>query len=83
MAMFDKGRMLIVESREWFDALRKTGEEQASTLSEDHRLIRQFLRGDAQGPLTARKQASNAYERALLGEMTMSPVPSIEPTRRR
>jgi phospholipid/cholesterol/gamma-HCH transport system ATP-binding protein len=83
MAMFDKGRMLIVESREWFDALRKTGEEQASTLSEDHRLIRQFLRGDAQGPLTARKQASNAYVRALLGEMTMSPVPSIEPTRRR
>jgi phospholipid/cholesterol/gamma-HCH transport system ATP-binding protein len=83
MAMFDKGRMLIVESREWFDALRRTSEEESSSLSEDNRLIRQFLRGDAQGPLTARKQASNAYEKALLGEARLSPVPSIEPTRRR
>lgn len=82
MAMFDKGRMLTVEKRDWFDALRKTSEEQAALLNEDHRLIRQFLRGDAHGPLTARKAASNAYERALLGEVRNSPVPSIEPTRR-
>jgi phospholipid/cholesterol/gamma-HCH transport system ATP-binding protein len=82
MAMFDKGRMLTVEKRDWFDALRKTSEEQAALLNEDHRLIRQFLRGDAHGPLTARKAASNAYEKALLGEVRNSPVPSIEPTRR-
>jgi phospholipid/cholesterol/gamma-HCH transport system ATP-binding protein len=82
MAMFDKGRMLTVQSRDWFDTLRKSTEEQAQSMSEDDRLIRQFLRGDAHGPLTARKQASNAYEKALLGITTMSPVPSIEPTRR-
>lgn len=82
MAMFDKGRMLAVQTRDWFDALRQTSEADALALDEDKRLIRQFLRGDAHGPLTARKAASNAYERALLGEVKNSPVPSIEPTRR-
>ena len=43
MAMLDKGRMLRVESREWFDTLRKRGEEEAAGLPEAVRLVRQFL----------------------------------------
>jgi len=55
MAMLDKGRMLAVQTREWFDQLRKTVETDAAGLSVDQRLIRQFLRGDAAGPITDRR----------------------------
>src|SRR5215468_6259914 len=43
MAMLDKGRMLKVEAREWYDRLRKRSAEEARGLSVDERLIRQFL----------------------------------------
>jgi phospholipid/cholesterol/gamma-HCH transport system ATP-binding protein len=82
MAMLDKGRVLRVETLGWFDEIRKLDHDQASGRSTDERLIRQFLRGDADGPITERK-AEVSYEEDLLG---MSPeqkptAPSIEPTR--
>ena len=84
MCMLDKGKMIAVETREWFDAMRKLPEDEAQTRPVRERLIRQFLRGDAQGPLTERKNTGN-YERALFGESgpVLLPTPSIEPTRRR
>jgi phospholipid/cholesterol/gamma-HCH transport system ATP-binding protein len=80
MAMLDRGRMLAVETREWFDALRRTDEPAAADLPEAQRLIRQFLRGDAEGPITERKDPG-LLERALLGEHTVASMPSLTPTR--
>jgi phospholipid/cholesterol/gamma-HCH transport system ATP-binding protein len=80
MAMFDGGRMLAVKDRGWFDGLRTTPAERADQLAASEQLIRQFLRGDAQGPITDRKQ-TGALERALFGEDTPLHTPSIVPTR--
>lgn len=82
MAMLDKGRMLRVDTLAAFDEIRKLSGEQAAGRPEDERLIRQFLRGDAEGPITERKAALD-YAEDLLG---MRPeekptAPSIEPTR--
>ncbi len=63
MVMLDKGRVLAVREREWFESIR--GHE--GDLPPDEALIRQFLRGDAQGPITERKQTTN-YAEDLLGE---------------
>ena len=82
MAMLDKGRMLAVEPRSWYENLRDMPEDQAQSLNQDQRLIRQFLRADPEGPLTER-QSADAYGEALFGPMgTMSQESSIEPTRR-
>ena len=82
MAMLDKGKMLIVESREWFERVRDTPAEQAASMPHRERLIRQFLRGDAEGPITERKAESN-YADDLLGSVDVGAVmPSVEPTRR-
>ena len=82
MAMFDKGRMMAVEKREWYEELRDTPEGDCAALSTDHRLIRQFLRGDAKGPLTERKAESN-YEEDLLGTDStyVAATPSVVSTR--
>lgn len=82
MAMLDKGKMLIVERREWFDRLRSIPPESASELSTTERLMRQFLRGDAEGPITERRAQTN-YADDLLGDtMTKRPnAPSVEATR--
>ncbi|MBX3387229.1 MAG: ABC transporter ATP-binding protein [Phycisphaeraceae bacterium] len=82
MAMLDKGRMLRVETRDWYDRLRKLDDSQARDLPEDERLIRQFLRGDAEGPITQRRAATN-YADDLLGATRTSPLAtrSVEPTR--
>ncbi len=81
MAMLDHGRMIAVDRREYFDQLRQ---DQRSTeeLSETERLIRQFLRGDADGPITQRKQTT-AYADDLLGEIPshLTPQPSVRTTR--
>ncbi len=63
MVMLDKGRVLAVKDRAWFERLRDSKDD----LPEDQSLIRQFLRGDAQGPITQRKQTTN-YTEDLLGE---------------
>ena len=82
MAMFDRGRMLAVETRDWFDAIRSAPDDKAAGMSEDQRLIRQFLRGDAEGPITERKQ-TGGLERALFGDTAVVlHTPSITPTRK-
>lgn len=81
MAMLDKGRMIKVETRAWYDQLRKLSNDEARGLPVDERLIRQFLRGDADGPITERRAATN-YADDLLGGITLEPTtPSVEATR--
>ena len=66
MAMLDKGKMLMVERKEVFEQLRDCPEENTEELDERQKLIRQFLRGDAEGPLTKRREESS-YAEDLLG----------------
>jgi phospholipid/cholesterol/gamma-HCH transport system ATP-binding protein len=82
MAMLDKGRILKVETREWFEQLRDLPVPEAEKLDEDLRLIRQFLRGDPEGPITDR-HSDLGYEEDLFGSAASFPtvVPSLEPTR--
>lgn len=82
MAMLDKGRMIKVAPRAWYDDLRKIPHEQSVDLDLDQRLIRQFLRGDADGPITDRRPAKS-LEEDLLGISTdiRPAVPSVVPTR--
>jgi len=63
MCMLDKGKVLKVGSRQEFEKLRQCGLEQLQ--SEKDKLIRQFLRGDADGPITNRTMISD-YEDDLL-----------------
>jgi len=82
MTMLDKGIALMIDTREAFDNLRKASAEEAKTMPEKDRLIRQFLRGDAQGPLTERKAATNYAEELLnLGENNPMKTPAISPNR--
>jgi phospholipid/cholesterol/gamma-HCH transport system ATP-binding protein len=81
MAMLDKGKMLLIETREWYERLRHIPAAEAAGLETRDRLIRQFLRGDADGPITDRRAATN-YAEDLLGDTIAAPVaPSVEPTR--
>ena len=63
MCMLDLGVVLKVGPREEFEALRDADE--GSLESERDRLIRQFLRGDAQGPITKRQESSGYAEDIL------------------
>lgn len=81
MAMLDKGRMLAVERREWYDDLRKSSEEHSRGLSEKERLIRQFLRGDAEGPITERRSDSGYAEDLMSMGGKGKRGPSVEATR--
>lgn len=78
MAMLEKGRMLRVDDRSYFERLRDT----TGDLPEDEATIRQFIRGDAVGPITKRRAATN-YAEDLLGIPVprLAPGPSVEPTR--
>jgi len=83
MAMLDRGRMLRVDTRAWFNDLRMLSDKDAEERPVDDRLIRQFLRGDAEGPITERRDTS-LLERTLLGDepVMVLPTPSLQPTRR-
>ena len=61
IAMLDHGRVLKLASREEFEAIR----DGDPIGDETNDLIRQFLRGDPEGPLTQRRQNSD-YEEAIL-----------------
>ena len=63
MCMLDQGKILKIGLRQEFENLRENWPEQLE--SERDRLIRQFLRGDAKGPITERKMTSD-YEEDLL-----------------
>jgi phospholipid/cholesterol/gamma-HCH transport system ATP-binding protein len=78
MVMLDCGKVLLVESRQYFDDLRKSEAE----LDQSEALIRQFLRGSAVGPLTQRKDSSD-YAEDLLGfaPPTQSERPAVQTTR--
>ncbi len=81
MAMLDNGRMIRVEPRQWFERLRDMPAAETGGLAEAERLIRQFLRGDAEGPITDRKASTN-FEEDLLGLRGAVPaIPSVESTR--
>jgi phospholipid/cholesterol/gamma-HCH transport system ATP-binding protein len=83
MVMLDKGRVLRVDTRQWFDDLRQLPKAEALKLEEDMQLIRQFLRGEADGPITQRRSASNYADDLLGGEAALPSTPSIEATRSR
>lgn len=68
MVMLDKGRVLKIGTREEFDRLRGMDADGADALEGDDRIIRQFLRGDAIGPITERRSNSNFAE-DLLGKV--------------
>jgi phospholipid/cholesterol/gamma-HCH transport system ATP-binding protein len=61
LAVLDSGRVLKVGPCEEFQAIR----DGASTGNEDTDLIRQFLRGDSEGPIT-RRRLSTDYEQDIL-----------------
>ncbi|MBL4699058.1 MAG: ATP-binding cassette domain-containing protein [Phycisphaerales bacterium] len=82
MAMLDRGKMLYMQERKWFENLRDMETDEAQNMDENRRLVRQFLRGDAQGPLAARRDET-AYGEDLFG-MTpdrVTKTPSVQPTR--
>jgi len=62
MAMLDKGRILKLAPRREFELIRDGGATGDETID----LIRQFLRGDSEGPITARR-LSGDYEQDILG----------------
>ncbi len=81
MTMLDHGRMIIVEEHKYFDDLRADGLS-TEGMSQMEQLIRQFLRGDAEGPITQRKK-NTGYADDILGDLPthMTPEPAIRPTR--
>lgn len=88
MVMLDKGRVLRADERQWFEKLRQVGDEEArrrvagGMMSEEEQLIRQFLRGDAEGPITARRSAGS-YEEELLAGRNRPAAPAVQPTKPR
>jgi len=81
MAMLDKGRMLAVQPKSWFERVREVPDTQDAELNEDERLIHQFLRGAAEGPLSERMSESD-WEQDILGSRPGVPgVRSVEPSR--
>ncbi|MSR18946.1 MAG: ATP-binding cassette domain-containing protein [Phycisphaerales bacterium] len=59
MCMLDKGCALMIGASEDFDRLRTLTSAETSTLTESQLIVRQFLRGEADGPLTARRSADD------------------------
>jgi len=82
MAMLDRGRMLTVNTRQWYERLRDTPQDRSENMTQDEQMIRQFLRGDPDGPLAARR-SEQGYEQDLFGltRDRVTRTPSLEPTR--
>ncbi|MHC4709970.1 MAG: ABC transporter ATP-binding protein [Planctomycetota bacterium] len=82
MAMLERGKMLMVDTRDAFEQLRDHPADQLDGFDDRQLTIRQFLRGDAEGPITRRKAATN-YAEDLLGETEpiLGDTPAVEPTR--
>ncbi len=82
MAMLERGKMLMVDTREAFEQLRDHPADQLDGFDDRQLTIRQFLRDDAEGPITRRKAATN-YAEDLLGETEpiLGDTPAVEPTR--
>lgn len=68
MVMLHHGHVLMNAPRADFERLRDWPEEQLAELDEHQHLIRQFLRGDPDGPMTAHGEGGeSAYAADLLG----------------
>ena len=78
MAMFDKGVMLCVENKAFYEKIR----DATDLTSESHKLIRQFLRGDPKGPFTKNTGNSDYIDDLFSDLEHLTPCPSIQPTRR-
>jgi phospholipid/cholesterol/gamma-HCH transport system ATP-binding protein len=63
MCMLDKGKVLKIGPRRQFEALRDSDPD--ALTNEDDKIIRQFLRGDPDGPITKRS-LTNDYADDLL-----------------
>jgi phospholipid/cholesterol/gamma-HCH transport system ATP-binding protein len=63
MVMLDKGRVLMVDTREAFERIRNTPPGQLA--GDDERLIHQFLNGKTTGPLTD-SETFQLYERQII-----------------
>ena len=63
MAMLERGRMVMVDTRQAFEELRDFPEERMEELNDKQLTIRQFLRGDAEGPITRRRHRSRNLHR--------------------
>jgi phospholipid/cholesterol/gamma-HCH transport system ATP-binding protein len=80
MAMLEHGRMLLVAEREKFEDLRNFPGDRLAELDDGQLTIRQFLRGDAEGPITRRKAATNYADDLLGGAPPPEAVPAVEST---
>ena len=81
MVMLDKGRCLKIAPRQDYERISNATREEAGMLSEDDRIVRQFIRGDAYGPITDRRTLTS-YADDLMGLLAPLPAsPSITPTR--
>ena len=81
MVMLDKGRCLKIAPRSDYERIRTLSNDQAAMLPEDDRIVRQFIRGDAAGPITDRRTLTS-YADDLMGLLAPLPAsPSITPTR--
>jgi phospholipid/cholesterol/gamma-HCH transport system ATP-binding protein len=65
MCMLDQGVILKVGTRQEFESLRDTPVDKLTDDSD--RLIQQFIRGDAEGPITQRKKLSEYAEDLMIG----------------
>jgi phospholipid/cholesterol/gamma-HCH transport system ATP-binding protein len=81
MVMLDKGRCLKIAPRADYERIRSVSKDEAAVLPEDDRIVRQFVRGDAFGPITDRRTLTSYSDdlMGLLGHMPASP--SITPSR--
>ena len=81
MVMLDKGRCLKIAPRADYERIRSVSKDEAAVMPEDDRIVRQFVRGDAFGPITDRRTLTSYSDdlMGLLGQMPASP--SITPSR--
>ena len=81
MVMLDKGRCLKIAPRADYERIRSVSKDEAAVMPEDDRIVRQFVRGDAFGPITDRRTLTSYSDdlMGLLGHMPASP--SITPSR--
>ena len=81
MVMLDKGRCLKIAPRADYERIRSVSKDEAADMPEDDRIVRQFVRGDAFGPITDRRTLTSYSDdlMGLLGHMPASP--SITPSR--
>ena len=81
MVMLDKGRCLKIAPRADYERIRSVSKDEAAVMPEDDRIGRQFVRGDAFGPITDRRTLTSYSDdlMGLLGHMPASP--SITPSR--